>query len=154
MHELDGWETARRIRARGFSGMPIMVSANAFGNRPDKLAEAGAQAFVDKPVIESELLVALQRHLQLEWVAELPHAQWAPPALAAAMRLPQEFASTLTRLARIGHAQGMRLALGRLVDAYPEYESMAAGLRSLADRFAFDEALQLLVPAEDAEEAL
>jgi hypothetical protein len=130
--------------------MPIiMVSANAFENRPEKLAEAGAQAFVDKPVIESELLVALQRHLQLEWVAELPLAEWAPPPAANISALPPEFASALTRLARIGHAQGLKQALDRLLQEQPAFSEAVASLRALVERFAFAELLDALAPATD-----
>jgi response regulator RpfG family c-di-GMP phosphodiesterase len=151
MDDMDGWETARRIRARGIGAnvMPIiMVSANAFENRPEKLAEAGAQAFVDKPVIESELLVALQRHLELEWVAELPQPEWriAPKTLEPGP-LPPEFAATLTRLARLGHAQGLLLALDQLVQSHPAHAAQAAALRTLAERFAFDELLERLAPS-------
>jgi signal transduction histidine kinase/CheY-like chemotaxis protein/purine-cytosine permease-like protein len=158
MDGMDGWETARRLRAQaeralsvavpgrvGGGAMPIiMVSANAFENRTDKLAEAGAQAFVDKPVIESELLVALQRHLQLEWVAELPRPGWAPPALPAAMALPDDYAATLTRLARLGHAQGLQQALGQLLQAHPACAAEVASLRQLVERYAFAELLQRL----------
>jgi DNA-binding NarL/FixJ family response regulator len=151
---MDGWETARRIRASGVVDMPIiMVSANAFENRPEKLAEAGAQAFVDKPVIESELLVALQRHLQLEWVAELPRATWTPPLAAPAAALPAEFASALTRLARIGHAQGLQQALDRLAREQPASLEAVAALRAMVDRFAFGELLDALAPALDAADA-
>jgi signal transduction histidine kinase/CheY-like chemotaxis protein/purine-cytosine permease-like protein len=149
MDDMDGWETARRIRARGILDMPIiMVSANAFEHRPENLAAAGAQAFVDKPVIESELLVALQRHLQMEWVAELPLPHWAPNAdVALASPIPPEFAATLVRLARMGHAQGLIHALERLAQDHPEHASHAAGLRTLADQYAFDELLARLVPS-------
>jgi signal transduction histidine kinase/CheY-like chemotaxis protein len=148
MDDMDGWETARRIRARGITGMPIvMVSANAFENRPEKLAEAGAQAFVDKPVIESELLVALQRHLQLEWVAELPQPGWAP-AGAPPQPLPPEFTATLTRLARLGHAKGLHQALDQLVQQHPVHEAQAGALRTIVDRYAFDELLERLAPAD------
>jgi signal transduction histidine kinase/CheY-like chemotaxis protein len=142
MDDMDGWEAARRIRARGVGPeMPIiMVSANAFENRPENLDAAGAQAFVDKPVIESELLVALQRHLQLEWVAELPVPVWAPqaPETPAPGALPAEFGATLIRLARIGLAQ-----------AHPACAAQAARLRTLVDRFAFDELIEQLAPALD-----
>jgi CheY-like chemotaxis protein len=152
MDDIDGWEAARRIRARGIADMPIiMVSANAFENRPEHLAAAGAQAFVDKPVIESELLQALQRHLELEWVADLPQPSWAPAPQAALApgALPAEFASTLHRLARLGHALGLREALDRLDQAHPECRAQATALRDIVDRFAFEELLQQLAPAID-----
>ena len=150
MDDMDGWETARRIRAQGITDLPIvMVSANAFENRADKLAEAGAQAFVDKPVIESELLSALQRLLQLEWVADLPRAGWAPPAPpAAGPPLPDEYRATLTRLARLGHAAGLQQALQRLADEHPAAAAQAAALRVLVERYAFDDLLQALQPAD------
>ena len=155
MDDMDGWETARRLRAQadraatdpapGHAAMPIiMVAANAFENQADKLAEAGAQAFVDKPVIESELLVALQRHLALEWVAELPRQGWAPPALPGAVALPDDYAATLTRLARLGHAQGLQQALGRLLQAHPACAAEVASLQQLVERFAFADLLQRL----------
>jgi signal transduction histidine kinase/CheY-like chemotaxis protein len=149
MDDMDGWETARRIRAEaarveGLAALPIiMVSANAFENQPDKLAESGCQGFVDKPVIESELLAELQRHLELEWVAELAVPSWsaAPPH---PVRLPEEPARTLIRLARLGHRQGLKNALDRLVEQHPECEPQAAMLRVLVERFAWHELIEQL----------
>lgn len=152
MDDMDGWETARRIRAHGIVDMPIiMVSANAFENQPSKLAEAGAQAFVDKPVIESELLVALQRHLQLEWVAELALPGWERPPAPSRRPLPATFRPALTRLARMGHAGGLHEALDRLVAEHPDCRAAADEVRALVDRFAFDELIERLAPPEPAD---
>ena len=181
MDDMDGWETARRLRAQGRAAatvttvttvttatagnpaslaMPIiMVSANAFENRADKLADVGAQAFVDKPVIESELLVALQRHLQLEWVADLPLSGWAPPDLPSAddgtdtTALPDEMVAQLTRLARLGHAQGLHQALDQLAQDHPAQAPRAEALRGLVERFAFTELLAHLQQARDLNDA-
>jgi CheY-like chemotaxis protein len=163
MDDLDGWETARQLRLQDqrqaeADGQPlpalpiIMVSANAFENQPDKLAAAGAQAFVDKPVIESELLVALQKQLQLEWVAELTVPGWAPaavPAPAPVAPLPPGHADTLRRLARLGHAQGLHQALDALATAQPGLGDEVAALRVLAERYAFGELLARLGPPVD-----
>ena len=70
MDDIDGWQTAGGCADRHHDLPIIIVSANVFENHPEKLDAAGCQAFVDKPVIESELLHALQRHLQLEWIAD------------------------------------------------------------------------------------
>ncbi len=150
MDDMDGWDTARRLRAGSLSARPdvpiIMVSANAFENRPDKLAEAGAQAFVDKPVIESELLAALQKHLQLEWLAELRVPGWAPPEPPAPTpgALPADFVSTLTRLARLGHAQGLRQALERLATEHPDCADQARALGARVEAFDFQAVLDAL----------
>ncbi len=144
MDDLDGWETARRIRAAGFADVPIlMVSANAFENQAEKLAEAGAQGFVDKPVIESELLAALQRVLQLEWVAELALPSWTAGA-SQGLEIPEEHARTLVRLARLGHRQGLVLALERLVLEHPGCADAAGEARALVERFAWNELIERL----------
>ena len=161
MDGMDGWETARRIRASGIAGMPIiMVSANAFENRADKLAEAGAQAFVDKPVIESELLVALQKNLQIEWVAELHVAGWSAPAVPALAGPPvgpvgwsEDDGAALTRLARLGHAQGLHQALDSLAQAHPASADRVAALRGLVERFAFTELLEQLRSERELDDA-
>ncbi len=159
MDDMDGWETARRIRARGIGpdAMPIiMVSANAFENRPENLAQAGAQAFIDKPVIESELLTALQRHLKLAWVAELPQPGWAPagalPPPGPPEHLHPDFAATLTRLARLGHARGLVQALDGLQQQHPALEAQVMALRLLVERYAFDELLERLASSGGATE--
>jgi CheY-like chemotaxis protein len=166
MDDMDGWETARRIRAAGAAradGVPgrhrpalaslpiIIVSANAFENQSEKLLEAGCQGFVDKPVIESELLVVLQRHLELEWVAELALPSWtvSAPALPQdlPLRLPDEHARTLLSLAQLGHRQGLLRALEALVSEHPACGDEAARLRALAERFAWSEMADQLASA-------
>jgi DNA-binding response OmpR family regulator len=148
MDDMDGWETARRIRAHGLTDLPIiMVSANAFENQSDKIAEAGCQGFVDKPVIESELLAVLQRHLELEWVAELAVPSWSSPepARPATMSpLPRAHAQTLLRLAQLGHAQGLQRALDVLADEHAEHAPQVAALRGLVARFAWNDLIARL----------
>jgi signal transduction histidine kinase/CheY-like chemotaxis protein len=148
MDDMDGWETARRIRAHGLHDLPIiMVSANAFENQSDKIAAADCQGFVDKPVIESQLLEVLQRHLQLEWVAELAVPVWATadvaPAPADAV-LPRVHAEALLRLARLGHAQGLQRALDALADAHAECEPQVAAMRVLVARYDWAELITRL----------
>jgi signal transduction histidine kinase/CheY-like chemotaxis protein len=151
MDDLDGWETARSIRGHGISHMPIiMVSANAFENQADKLAAAQCQGFVDKPVIESELLAVLQHHLELEWVAELAVPSWAPAQatpLGSGAALPPEQAQALLRLARLGHAQGLQRAIDVLAREHPECVAEVVVLRALVARFAWEELIERLSAA-------
>jgi signal transduction histidine kinase/DNA-binding NarL/FixJ family response regulator len=169
MDDMDGWETLRRIRAHGFDDLPvIMVSANAFENQTDKIEAGGAQGFVDKPVIESELLAVLQRHLELEWVAELAVPSWAPAAvparrvdaagspgadgadsstIALEANLPSSQAQALLRLARLGHAQGLHRALDALAEETPALAHNVAEMRTLVARFAWIELIEHLAGA-------
>ena len=152
MDDIDGWATARAIRALGIAEMPIIiVSANAFENQPDKIAAAGAQGFVDKPVIESELLAVLQRELELEWVAELALQSWAAPLPPPPSHLPQAHARRLLSAARLGHLQGLQLGLDALLAEHPECGPQAAVLRALVVRFAWDELIAQLTGALDAD---
>ncbi len=159
MDDMDGWETARRIRAHGIADLPIIiVSANAFENLADKIAAAGCQGFVDKPVIESELLAVLQRQLELEWVAELAVPSWTPtePTLVSTAALPPEAAQGLLRLAMLGHAQGLQRGLDALVAENPALATPVAGLRELVARYAWRELIDRLgggLQVEDGETA-
>jgi signal transduction histidine kinase/CheY-like chemotaxis protein/purine-cytosine permease-like protein len=145
MDDMNGWDVAREIRSRGLAKLPIiMVSANAFENQPAMLAAAGCQAFVDKPVIESELLTVLQRELELEWVAELAVPSWVTVSAPQTGELPNEHARTLLRLARMGHPQGLHRALDAMVAEYPAQAAHAEELRELVGRFDWPELIERL----------
>ena len=153
----DGWYAAQHLRTLGFAQLPIiMVSANAFENLPQKMAAYNVQAFVDKPVIESELLQALARHLELEWVIALPTPSWVVAPAISAKYIPADYKSSLVRLARLGHMQGLHEVLDRLYKEQPIYQELVNSLRTYVQRFAFEELItQLaLLTNEEATEAL
>ncbi len=154
MDDMDGWETARQIRALHVDDLPIiMVSANTFENQPDRLSEAGCQGFVEKPVIESELLAVLQRELELEWLAELALPAWTGPPVPA--QLPPDHARALLRLARLGHPQGLQHGLDALLRDHPHCEPQATALRAMVARFAWQDLIaQLSGALEEAGEDL
>ena len=138
MDDMDGWQTARAIRQAGCTDVPvIMVSANVFENRPENLAAAQAQAFVAKPVMESELLDTLGDQLGLHWLTEASPARTAPadappdaPAAEPAEQrmvpgeaapLPPDAVWELHRLARRGHAQALAESLAGWREQSPEH---------------------------------
>ncbi|MEY2844246.1 MAG: hypothetical protein RI920_2283 [Pseudomonadota bacterium] len=130
MDDLDGWRTSREIRRAGHTAVPIiMVSANVFENRPENLAAAQCQAFVAKPVIESELLDTLARHLHLNWRHEPvdrlhPAVDEADPplpvpaanvvAMPATPQAAHAWIQRLSHMARIGDLQGLQDAVESL----------------------------------------
>lgn len=66
MLNMDGYETARRIRAAEPSGrrMPIVaVTANAFPEDREKCLRSGMDGFLAKPIIRDDLLAAVARWL-------------------------------------------------------------------------------------------
>src|SRR5690606_27961930 len=158
------WETARQLRAMGCMEMPIIiVSANVFQNQPERLAASRCQAFVAKPVIESELLDTLEDLLKLEWTfldthpvlpmeGALPLAATRTDACAFAADLPPGEVADLCRLARIGQARALRRKLAELALQHPQWEREWQHLIDLAERFDFEALVERMNPAlpEDA----
>jgi CheY-like chemotaxis protein len=137
MDDLDGWETARRLRRAGHALPVVMVSANMFENQPERLREAGCQAFVGKPVIESELLAVLQRLLELEWVDSAPALLPGPEAGVEpdALRLPGEAHAQALHLLRLGHVAALRELFDRVGADHPEFAPRMVQLRGLLQRY-------------------
>jgi len=151
MDDMDGWDTARSVRAAGFEALPIIiVSANMFENQGEHLRAAGCQAFIGKPVIESELIATLERHLGLEWLArrEMLPAE-TPSARPQRLDLPEEGRAELRRLVQVGHIRGLHQALDRLAAADPSLAATCTWLRGMLTRFELDDLRKLL--NEDAD---
>ena len=145
MDGMDGWQTALALRAAGFATLPIIiVSANAFENQAERLAAAQCQGFVDKPVMESELLAQLQKHLQIEWLAELALPHWAagglpaPTAVPGLPLLPPGVLGELLRDARLGHVHGLQRTLDNALRRHPDCALEIARLRQAVDRYELD----------------
>ena len=152
MDDMDGWETATRVRIAGFEDVPILiVSANVFENQADRLQATGCQAFIGKPVIESELITTLERHLGLQWLQHTPPpaAHDAAPAPAGPIWLPEEARLELMRLVQVGHVRGLQQALDRLAIDDPALAATCTQLRGMLTRFELDDFKNAL--AEDAD---
>jgi CheY-like chemotaxis protein len=157
MDDMDGWATATAMRQAGYTQVPIViVSANVFENRPDNLQAAQCQAFVDKPVMESQLLDTLATHLGLQWVMQaLPppmpalavQAEAMADPLLGAPALPEDAAWELHRLARKGHVQALREALAVWAQQAPEHAAQWQALQALVERFDLDEVAARLAPS-------
>jgi DNA-binding response OmpR family regulator len=63
MPGVDGLELCRRMRATGFAGPIVIVSARPSPDLPRRAAKAGADAFVRKPFENAELVALLRRAL-------------------------------------------------------------------------------------------
>ncbi|QHI98538.1 response regulator [Xylophilus rhododendri] len=157
MDDLDGWQTAARLRQiLPAERLPIVfVSANLFDAQSDQLARLQCQGFVGKPVIESELLSALERALALEWVREPMPQELAPqppaPSGALLSALPEELRENLARLARLGQAAELRESLRQAQARWPRHAQALRLLQDCADRFDFETLARLLREAEDTD---
>ena len=65
MPEMDGVETARRIRARLGSGMPILLlSAYDWENVKEEAIQAGINGFLTKPIFKADILEQMKQYIQ------------------------------------------------------------------------------------------
>jgi len=140
MDDMDGWQTAALVRAAGFEAVPIvMVSANVFENQGERLRASGCQAFIGKPVIESELIMTLERHLGLEWM--LPGHPPPPPedAPPPQLGLSEDARAELMSLVQLGHVRGLQRALDRLAAEDATLAATCSYLRRMVMRFELED---------------
>ena len=149
MDDMDGWQTAKAIRARGYVTVPIiLVSANLYDNQPSKIIEAHVQAFVGKPVLESELVGVLGRLLSIEWVStglsrvDLP-LETAPEIEPVDEPLPEPLREKIAPLLRIGHVQGLLDLLEEHARQEPSHKALTMRLRAMVLRFDFESLIGL-----------
>jgi len=159
MDDLDGWQTAALLRKlHPADSLPIVfVSANLFDQRPDRITQLQCQGFIGKPVLESELLDALERALQLEWVrSNTPLVALhgvAAMAVADAVGLPETLREELLRLAGQGNASALRERLRVAARELPAQASALAALQARADAFDFAGVMTQLREDEDVASA-
>ena len=157
MDDLTGWETARLLRQRHTAQeLPIViVSADLFENQQEHLEEAACQAFVGKPVLDSELLDALAHVLSLEWTEHeyrMPVIAAPAPTLADASPLPPELYQDLSQLARLGNASGVRQLIEAAMLTQPQLQTTLKALARHAERYDFNAFLEALRTVGAAEE--
>ena len=69
MADIDGWETARLLRANGISMAPILiVSADVLDRGKPNMEDIGIDDFIAKPVDIGILLQRIHDKLQLNWI--------------------------------------------------------------------------------------
>ena len=153
MPGIDGWETLRRLRARGWGDVPLaIVSANAFdkGLQSEIDGDRGhrPQDFFVKPVRRDDLLVWLGQRLNLTWEtagASPTHAEQAVVGMGDVPELSQGEMAPLLELVRLGYYKGIVQWLDDWVRQRPEQAEFARGLRTLAREFRFEAIEQRLL---------
>jgi signal transduction histidine kinase/CheY-like chemotaxis protein/purine-cytosine permease-like protein len=143
MPGIDGWETVRRLRARGWGGVPLaIVSANAFDRGLDNDLGHQAKDFFVKPVRRDDLVGWLGQQLRLAWtlapsLAAQERSDPRPLTLAASGAPVSNF-QPLLELVRLGYYKGIVQWLDDWVRERPEQADFAQSLRTLAREFRFE----------------
>jgi len=138
MPVMDGFEATRRLRlSPATAKVPIIATSASASEEMDlRSREAGANAFIGKPIEQSALLNAVAAALSLTWIREEPAA---PPETAQSSDAgdlvppPPEELSVLRRLAWIGNMRSIRDRADYVKELDPRYTTFAAHLRALAE---------------------
>jgi len=148
MPEMDGLETARRLRRLpDFGQTPIIaVSAHASADDIAEAGNAGVNVFLSKPVDIKRLMAQLAVLLKLDWI-------YAQPETAASPRHrlndlvdvpPHEEMNILYRLAQEGSMRDIIRQTVHLEELDPRYSPFAGQLRVLAQNYQSKAILELV----------
>ena len=141
MPGIDGWETLRRIRADGHTGIRLaVVSANAFDKGLDNDVGIPPEDFILKPVRHTELLDWLEKRLGLRWLHEAEPAVPVAPTLPAPARVwpaPDQLEALLA-LVRLGFYRGILNKLADIETQQPDTVAFVADMRASARLFQFE----------------
>lgn len=147
MPDINGFELISRIRqSEAFQNLIIIVSsASVFEADQYRSIEAGGNDFLAKPILASELLQKLQKHLQLEWIYEeqllSPQAVIDDTALVAP---PMSELEALYELAMKGNFKGIIRQAALLEQLDSRYGSFAKKIHQLAKNFQDREIVALI----------
>jgi PAS domain S-box-containing protein len=135
MPVLDGLQATRCIRSLPrFAELPIIAaSASVTPQVQEAARQAGANAFLAKPIEQDALLETVGRLLDLRWIygEEFHEADIADPGSVPG--LPLEYAEALHRLARVGNMRRIHEFADELQDLDAHFAALAQQLRLLAD---------------------
>jgi response regulator RpfG family c-di-GMP phosphodiesterase len=140
MPVMDGNETARRIRhMQGWASIPIVaVTASASAEDERKSRDAGADAFLAKPIDHDLLLRTIGQLLSLKWTTEQPPAQPSGAADTDDTTMvvpPAEEIEELWQLAQMGNMRQIREQASYLRERNPAYAAFANRLDTLAQGY-------------------
>jgi CheY-like chemotaxis protein len=151
MPVMDGREATRRIKSspKGKETLVIVLTASIFEDGVQDLTAAGAEGYIRKPFLESELFGIIARCLRINYVyaeeaaGSLPRQSAATAALSAeAMsRLPKDLVQGIRDAASTANLKRLLTLIGQL----RTHDAQAAeGLRELANHYDYAAILRVI----------
>jgi CHASE2 domain-containing sensor protein/nitrogen-specific signal transduction histidine kinase/DNA-binding NarL/FixJ family response regulator len=139
MPNMDGFEFMIQMQENlQISSIPIIVSsANVFEENRQQSLQAGATAFIPKPLQRDELLNALRSLLKIDWIyAEYTKQSIPQPAVNDKLVLPsQDVLQQLYHLAMMGDISAIEEMLKTQVDQNNQLVPFTAELTKLTASF-------------------
>jgi signal transduction histidine kinase/CheY-like chemotaxis protein len=136
MPGIDGWETARRLRAAAKRRIPIIIiSADPRQESQRAISAEDHDAYLMKPLRHSVLLDTLKNLMDVEWIEAPPdRTEAAAPRAAAPQKIPSGIhLASLKRMGEIGHIRGILAKLDEIGAAEPDTAPTLFYLRRLAE---------------------
>lgn len=156
---MDGLEATRRMREiPALLDVPIIiVSASTSEHEHTASLDAGANAFLAKPIEQARLLQLMHDWLGLAWVYEPPSGQGGLDSRVeneqALVAPPTEEMETLYQLAMVGNMRDLRRQAEHLAALNPQYRPFADKLDVLAKNYQSKAILALVKKYIHAERA-
>lgn len=142
MPQMNGFELMASLQADPqVASIPLLVSsASVFEEDRQRSLQAGAKAFLPKPLQLDELLNALRSLLNVDWMYSEPTLSPPPPQQQAAAEsewtLPsQEVVQQLYHLAMMGDISAIEALLKELTDRDRELAPFTAKISQMAGNF-------------------
>lgn len=140
MPVMDGLEATRRLRSlpRGAALPIIATSASATTETEVRSREAGASAFVSKPIQEPVLLHAIAVLLRLDWIYDSSAGSRVKGSSSEDGNVvppPPHEMEVLRGLARAGNMRSIRDRADHVRGLDPRYAAFAAQLQALAEGY-------------------
>lgn len=136
---LDGVGLIEQLRSNpSTSEVPIIVSsANVFGSNRQRSLQAGASAFLPKPIVVKELLNTLQQLLNLTWIHQEQSKQSArsTPINAEIILPEQSVLDDLYHLAMMGDIAAIEGILEALTKENSQFIPFVSALKNLTATF-------------------
>ena len=147
MPKSDGIALIRRVRGTSLlkDTVIIAVSASAYQKDQERCIEAGADAFLPKPLDYEKLLAYLKKFLNFEWVLRDTPDDTRQAELPAELILPSgEILEALLDVALTGDVTGFREKLAELDRSDQALAGFVSRLRQMLDEFRFNSICKLL----------
>ncbi len=148
MPGIDGWEVVKRVRAMGYSELPIiMLSANAFESQHPRDDSSRRCEFLVKPIVIPRLLELIRTLLGFEWTLvplDAPAQRNGQHAGIPHMRLGRSQIEELIALGSIGYVRGIESKLASLQASAPDSGALLNELGGYIRTFQFKRYLDTL----------
>lgn len=148
MPHMDGFETIERIRFGMLkSDIPIvLISANVFEGEQEKAIERGANAFIGKPIRETELISTIENLLNITFISEIELTNTLPCVKPLFIKISEQDVKQLQKAAK-------ELDANRLNTLLLDYETsdpvMVKYMRNCIHNYQFEEIVTFLDEIEN-----